>query len=769
VTTATNWAQRFDYADLKAGWVVDVAFAAHTRLAQGMDRAPVIRVHAGYTVDPGELGPAIDAYPGAIWLIGSEPDCVWQDNVWPEEYARIYHDLYATIKHRDGSSRVAAGGIVQPTPLRLEYLDRVLAAYQARYGQRMPVDLWQIHNAILNEQQGSWGAEIPPGIDASQGVIRSIDDNDNLDLFVAQIWDFRQWMADHGYGGYPLVVSEYGILMPEEYGFDAARVNAFMSATFDRMESLADATLGDPSDGHRLVQRWAWFSLSVPAWDPITGSGFNGNLFDPETKALTAVGLHYASQTSTFPPLCTVDLAPARVRAHPPPADAPPAQTVTRTLQVRVVNAGTVGSDGFGVRLAYGGPVSGTEEQITVGLPAASTRWLTFTLAHLQPGLYSVRVEVDPTGQVEESLECNNVATTSLLAPVDLSWLPVVASGGGGTGAGATHRASRPDDTPTALASTASPSGFREYPVPTAGGYPAQIALDGQGRVWVSERDGNCIARFDPVTETWHEIDVPTPGSQPWGLAVDAKGDVWFAEPGANQIARLDVNAGILREYTVPTPGSEPWDVAVGDDGTIWFTERAADQIGKLVTSTGHIVEIPVPTAGAAPTGIGTYDRYVWFVESAASRLGRLDAATGHFNEIPRPAGSAPQDVALTQAGTVWFTEAGADRIVLFNPSTLGWFLEVDLPRPDSEPYGIALEGNVAVWFTERAGNRLGRFSGSIPPFEVPLPTPGSLPTDIAVDGAGCAWYAAPGSNRIGRLCLPLHDLYLPAVMRSRP
>jgi virginiamycin B lyase len=93
----------------------------------------------------------------------------------------------------------------------------------------------------------------------------------------------------------------------------------------------------------------------------------------------------------------------------------------------------------------------------------------------------------------------------------------------------------------------------------------------------------------------------------------------------------------------------------------------------------------------------------------------------------------------------------------------------VDLPMPGSEPYGIAMEGNAAVWFTERAGNRLGRFSGSIPPREVPLPTPGSLPTDIIVDGAGCAWYAAPGSNRIGRLCLVLHNLYLPAVMRRSP
>ncbi len=87
----------------------------------------MIRIFEGYQVNPDRLGPVVEANPGVIWLIGNEPDCIWQDNVRPEEYARIYHDLYAFIKSRDASSQVAAGGIVQPTPLRLEYLNRVSA------------------------------------------------------------------------------------------------------------------------------------------------------------------------------------------------------------------------------------------------------------------------------------------------------------------------------------------------------------------------------------------------------------------------------------------------------------------------------------------------------------------------------------------------------------------------------------------------------------------------------------------------------------------
>jgi hypothetical protein len=231
VATSANWPQRFDVAQLKAGWYVDALPSATP--AAGMDRALVVKIRTGYTIDPEILGSLVDSYPGALWLIGNEPDCMWQDNVTPEEYARVYHDLYYFIKGRDGTSQVAAGSIVQPTPLRLQYLDRVLVAYRAQYGRALPVDVWNIHNAILNEVScdydpgNCWGAGIPPGIDADVGVRRSMDDNDNMTIFQNQIWTFRRWMADRGYKGYPLVVSEFGILMPAEYGFPPSRVDAF--------------------------------------------------------------------------------------------------------------------------------------------------------------------------------------------------------------------------------------------------------------------------------------------------------------------------------------------------------------------------------------------------------------------------------------------------------------------------------------------------------------------------------------------------------------
>ncbi len=87
-----------------------------------------------------EIEETIRLNPGSVWLIGNEPDVVWQDNVTPQKYAQHYHDLYTFIKERDPKSQIAIGGISQSTPLRRAYLDIVLDTYMAEYGQPMPVE-----------------------------------------------------------------------------------------------------------------------------------------------------------------------------------------------------------------------------------------------------------------------------------------------------------------------------------------------------------------------------------------------------------------------------------------------------------------------------------------------------------------------------------------------------------------------------------------------------------------------------------------------------
>jgi hypothetical protein len=295
---------------LPFGWYADWAVRERPQLAGRYEFAQTIRVSPDHYPPHWEgLQRAILANPGSLWIIGNEPECIHQDRRTPEEYAEIYHTLYTYIKRHDPTAQIAIGGVVQPTPLRLQWLDRVLAHYRAAYGRAMPVDVWNIHVQILQEKRGEYGADIPVGIAADEGRLYPWWENDSIEHFKQLVWEMRRWMAARGYQNKPLIISEFGVLMPTTH-FDAldgpgagqARVMAFMSASLDFLLTAKDAEIGHPADGGRLVQRWLWFSLNHPSWEQLPGgmSGFNGGLADPFTQQLTTYGRHYAAYMRTL-------------------------------------------------------------------------------------------------------------------------------------------------------------------------------------------------------------------------------------------------------------------------------------------------------------------------------------------------------------------------------------------------------------------------------------------------------------------------------------
>jgi hypothetical protein len=244
------------------------------------------------------LNPAVEVFvaeakrrPGQTWIISNEPDVVEQDNVTPECLADLYHQAYTALKAADPRAKVAMGGVVQASPLRLKYLDRTLSYYQTTYGAPLPVDIWTMHAYILREEIGNWGAGVPTGFTETTGWLIEPGDHGDLDRFKSQLVDFRTWLADHGYADKPLVITEYGILLPADYGFTADRVQAYMLGSFDILLQTTDPELGLAADGYHLVQRWAWFSMSYDLFP-------TSNLYAPESKTLTPLGQAFRNYVS---------------------------------------------------------------------------------------------------------------------------------------------------------------------------------------------------------------------------------------------------------------------------------------------------------------------------------------------------------------------------------------------------------------------------------------------------------------------------------------
>ena len=277
------------------GWYLDWTVRPDGFSLAEVEYMPMIRLHEGGAAPGGQaLSAAVDALPGAVWLIGNEPDVKWQGNVPPDTYAQAYHNLYTLLKARDPTCQVAIGGVSQPTPLRLRYLDLIMEAYQAHYGEPMPVDVWNVHNFILREERDSWGVDIPPGMTERTGRLREIADHDDMSIFRQQILDFRRWMKERGQQDKPLIVTEYGILMPTDYGFPPSHVERFMLDTFEFFRTAADPALGYPADGYRLVQRWCWFSLADDRYP-------TGNLLQPDGLGFTPLGEAFSRYAHTAP------------------------------------------------------------------------------------------------------------------------------------------------------------------------------------------------------------------------------------------------------------------------------------------------------------------------------------------------------------------------------------------------------------------------------------------------------------------------------------
>jgi hypothetical protein len=289
-TAPEYWAQL-----LGSGWYVDWRVNVEP-IPDNLDYWPMIRVHED-CIFPSweEIQSATARLRGHVWIIGNEPDVIWQDNVSPTKYAAIYHQLYQLIKSSDPTAMIAVGGVSQATALRLQYLDQVLQTYQNLYHEPMPVDWWTVHGYVLREEKDSWGVDIPPGIGATQGELREVMDHGRIDLFEDQIRSFRMWMADNGYQHTPLAITEFGILMPSSYGFPAEFVAGYLEQSFSWLSTVKDQSIGYPKDGYHLVQKWAWFSISDPTYS-------TSDLGDLASGKLTLTGESFRKIVQTMAP-----------------------------------------------------------------------------------------------------------------------------------------------------------------------------------------------------------------------------------------------------------------------------------------------------------------------------------------------------------------------------------------------------------------------------------------------------------------------------------
>lgn len=347
-TSSNPVTQVGDIRLLNAGWYVDWLVNSNPVHPAGMEYVPMVRVHQKLAcpysttadrekcpyLNEYEYSPGADAItafaqanPGSTWLLGNEMDRVdWpggqQDEMQPTLYPVFYKEVYDIIKAADPTAKVAIGGVIQASPLRLQYLTTIWDTYKQLYGVEMPVDVWNVHNFVnaefcqYEEREGGeelicYGGAVPPGSDTLIGAYYG-EDWKHIDrvTFDLQIRAMRQWMKERGQQEKPLIVTEYGVLYeklecpqrspdgscadPNWVDLENPQViHDFMIWTFDYFADTRDCSIGYTADDCRLVQRWAWFSLEDVDWN----FNIHGALFDRNTQQITAAGERFRQYT----------------------------------------------------------------------------------------------------------------------------------------------------------------------------------------------------------------------------------------------------------------------------------------------------------------------------------------------------------------------------------------------------------------------------------------------------------------------------------------
>jgi virginiamycin B lyase len=131
------------------------------------------------------------------------------------------------------------------------------------------------------------------------------------------------------------------------------------------------------------------------------------------------------------------------------------------------------------------------------------------------------------------------------------------------------------------------------------GPIPYEQRIGPDGRVWVSELQGNRVLAFDPASGKASAHSLPTSWSGPRRFDVDGRGVLWIPAYAANALVRFDPASGEFREIPMPIPGATPYIARVDPAGGVWIGTSAADAAFRYDPATGRFATYPLPSQGA--------------------------------------------------------------------------------------------------------------------------------------------------------------------------
>ncbi|WOX12556.1 hypothetical protein [Streptomyces sp. N50] len=262
---------------------------------------------------------------------------------------------------------------------------------------------------------------------------------------------------------------------------------------------------------------------------------------------------------------------------------------------------------------------------------------------------------------------------------------------------------------------------------------PSDLALSGDGELWVTEAPLGAVARVTTVG-TVTQFRIPGSSNDPSGILSGPDGKMWFV--GFEVIGKVD-DTGSMTGWEGTAPGL-PNAITLGPDGAVWYTNgglgnasisRVTDEGGPVTTAVlPKDIEFPARGITEGPDGSS-----VWFSELSPGygkdSIGRV-GTDSRYSKWSLPQGTVPQSITSGPDDAVWFTtRTGIGRI------TSSGRITIYRVGHDKRPTDITTGPGGALWFT--TPTRVGRITigGKITLWSVPGAK--SLNTIIPAAGSG--------------------------------
>ncbi len=262
--------------------------------------------------------------------------------------------------------------------------------------------------------------------------------------------------------------------------------------------------------------------------------------------------------------------------------------------------------------------------------------------------------------------------------------------------------------------------------------YPFDLAFDRSGNLWVTDTDNNRVLEFSPPFATGMTASLVIGQSSfttyegatsssglyyPAGIAFDSSGNLWVADSGNSRVLefKAPLTSGMSASlvlgqsgFTTSLPGASasriysPFSLAFDISGNLWVADSGNSRVLGFAQpfSSGESATLVVGQTGftSRDPGIGPTGLYV------------------------------PEAIAFDRLGNLWVADTGNNRVLEFGTSLSTGLTATavigqasftgDSPGTSQTslmaPQGIAFDGSGNLWVSDSFNNRLMEFSGSV-------------------------------------------------------